>query len=174
MATYRFTCEGERSIFLDDDKHGTAQTRQAAEIFATRISRRKYGQNGHVRSLRADNWAQDNSSVTWEAFIGKPARGDLNTTAGGNIRLTVYRELYKGRRKDIATAEREYVLVRSDRGDGGWSLHMPGTTDQEIACGESQELVSGPSAMRNGKWLRPNSKDYAAARRALAEHFAAT
>jgi len=68
----------------------------------------------------------------------------------------------------------DFVLVRSDQGDGGWSLHEAGSTDEEIANGEAPELVSGPSAMRNGQWLRPNSKDYIAARRALAERFAAT
>lgn len=174
MATYRYTCEGQRSILIDEDEHGPNQISQAAETFATRAARQKYGPKGHVRSLRADNWARDHSSVTYEAFIGKPERGDPNTTAGGNVWLTVYCELYRGRRKDIATVEQEYVLVRSDQGDGGWSLHMAGSTDDMIANGEAPELVSGQSAMRNGQWLRPNSKDYIAARRALAERFAAT
>ena len=56
------------------------------------------------------------------------------------------------------------VLCRSDAGDGGWSLHAPGSTDEDIATGEAPALTSGPSGKnRGGKWLRPNARDYAAA-----------
>ena len=56
------------------------------------------------------------------------------------------------------------VLCRSDAGDGGWSLHAPGSTDEDIATGEAPALTSGPSGKnRGGKWLRPNPRDYAAA-----------
>ncbi|CAB4144377.1 hypothetical protein UFOVP469_27 [uncultured Caudovirales phage] len=59
----------------------------------------------------------------------------------------------------------DFVLVRSDSGDGGWSLHAPGSTDEDIATGEAPALTSGPSGKnRGGKWLRPNARDYAAAR----------
>ena len=44
------------------------------------------------------------------------------------------------------------VLCRSDAGDGGWSLHAPGSTDEDIATGEAPSLTSGP-----------NARDYAAA-----------
>ena len=61
--------------------------------------------------------------------------------------------------------DHDFVLARSDAGDGGWSLHAPGTTDEDIATGEAPALTSGPSGKnRGGKWLRPNARDYAAAR----------
>ena len=56
------------------------------------------------------------------------------------------------------------VLCRSDAGDGGWSLHAPGSTDEDIATGDAPPLTSGPSGKnRLGQWLRPNARDYAAA-----------
>ena len=61
--------------------------------------------------------------------------------------------------------DHDFVLARSDAGDGGWSLHAPGTTDEDIATGEAPALTSGPSGKnRGGKWLRPHARDYAAAR----------
>ena len=54
------------------------------------------------------------------------------------------------------------MLVRSDAGDGGWSLHAPGSTDDEIASGDAPPLVSGPSDTdRDGEWERPDGADYA-------------
>jgi hypothetical protein len=47
----------------------------------------------------------------------------------------------------------ELVLCRSDNGDGGWSLHAPGSTDQEIADGTSLCLASG-EAPGPSKWDR--------------------
>lgn len=57
------------------------------------------------------------------------------------------------------------VLVRSDCGDGGWSLHRPGATDDEIADGGAPPLVCGPARWdeRAGDWDRPNAADYARA-----------
>lgn len=55
------------------------------------------------------------------------------------------------------------VLVRSDRGDGGWSLHAPGSTDEEIADGTASALASGPAEKIDGEWSRPNASDYARA-----------
>lgn len=57
-------------------------------------------------------------------------------------------------------------MVRSDMGDGGWSLHRPG---------EMEPVLSGPSeANEDGEWLRPNADDYALAeRRAAADELPA-
>ena len=60
-----------------------------------------------------------------------------------------------------------YVLVRSDLGDGGWSLHAPGATDDAIATGAAPALVTGPATWQDGAWSRPDARDYAAARAAL-------
>lgn len=57
-------------------------------------------------------------------------------------------------------------LLRSDVGDGGWSLH---TTDQiadSDASGEPPEvLLSGPAQWDEASedWSRPNTEDVAAA-----------
>jgi len=72
----------------------------------------------------------------------------------------------------------KFVLCRSDAGDGGWSLHAPGSTDEDIATGEAPPLVTGGAAWLDDRWSRPSAADYAvalsvyewlAARRALAE-----
>ena len=61
------------------------------------------------------------------------------------------------------------ILVRSDQGDGGWSLHSPGVTDKEIAQGDAPPLTSGTASMdENGEWDRPDSADYARALRVSA------
>ena len=49
------------------------------------------------------------------------------------------------------------ILTRSDAGDGGWSLHPPDTTDEQIATGEVLPLLTGDDA--DG----PTSEDYAEA-----------
>jgi hypothetical protein len=53
------------------------------------------------------------------------------------------------------------VLCRSDAGDGGWSLHPPGTTDDEIASGDARILASGDAERTtDGHWSRPDPADY--------------
>ena len=59
-------------------------------------------------------------------------------------------------------AATDLILCRSDMGDGGWILHAPGSTDEDIAEGNAPALVSGRS--RRG----PNEADYADAFRQLA------
>lgn len=64
----------------------------------------------------------------------------------------------------------DLVLCRSDTGDGGWSLHAPGSTDEQIATGEAPYLVSGPAEFDadQGDWNRPNEADYREAAEKLA------
>ena len=57
----------------------------------------------------------------------------------------------------------DLVLVRSDQGDGGWSLHPAGSTDEQIASGDAPYLVSGTAQWVDGDWDRPNAQDYAKA-----------
>ena len=63
----------------------------------------------------------------------------------------------------FATAEAaekdDFVLCKSP---DGWSLHEPGSSDEDIATGDSPYLVSGPGAV-------PADTDYEAARRVLIE-----
>ena len=58
----------------------------------------------------------------------------------------------------------DLVLCRSDCGDGGWSLHPAGSTDEQIASGDAPVLVSGAAQWVDGDWDRPNAQDYASAR----------
>jgi len=55
-----------------------------------------------------------------------------------------------------------FILCRSDTGDGGWSLHPPGTTDEEIAEGDAAILACGEADWdaEKGDWNRPNYEDY--------------
>jgi len=62
---------------------------------------------------------------------------------------------------DLEAIKKNFVLVRSDRGDGGWSIHVPGATDADIAEGHYPPLVSGDS--RDG----PTDADYLAAEQAM-------
>jgi len=49
-----------------------------------------------------------------------------------------------------------FVLVRSDAGDGGWSLYASGSTDEEIASGEAPPILSGRAYQHpDGEWSRP-------------------
>jgi hypothetical protein len=66
----------------------------------------------------------------------------------------------------------DLVLCRSDSGDGGWSLHAPGSTDEAIACGEAPYLACGPGEMEDGQWSRPDFQDYRNAMMNLAERAA--
>ena len=63
----------------------------------------------------------------------------------------------------IVNQEDDLVLVRSDQGDGGWSLHPAGSTDEQIAQGDAPYLVSGTAQWVDGEWDRPNAEDYAEA-----------
>jgi hypothetical protein len=67
------------------------------------------------------------------------------------------------------TRYRIFTLVRSDQGDGGWSLHEPDATDEEIAEGSGRGvyLVSGPSLWNHDAdaWDRPDDSDYYAAQK---------
>jgi hypothetical protein len=63
----------------------------------------------------------------------------------------------------------DLVLVRSDAGDGGWSLHAPGATDEQIAEGDAPALLTGEADMDDdGEWTAPTADDYAAALMILA------
>ena len=60
---------------------------------------------------------------------------------------------------------RRLVLCRSDQGDGGWSLHPAGTTDEAIADGRAVLLASGTAEWIDGQWDRPDRTDYTKALR---------
>lgn len=57
------------------------------------------------------------------------------------------------------------ILCRSDEGDGGWSLHQAGSTDEQIANGTAPVLASGTAEWDEElrEWDRPDESDYDAA-----------
>jgi hypothetical protein len=66
----------------------------------------------------------------------------------------------------------DLILVRADDGHGGWSLHHPDSTDEDIADGSSPALASGPAQWTEvGDWDRPNADDYRRAYVAWLENF---
>ena len=56
----------------------------------------------------------------------------------------------------------DLIVCRSDTGDGGWSLHAPGSTNEQIASGDAPYLVCGPAEWdaETQEWSRPNEGDY--------------
>lgn len=64
---------------------------------------------------------------------------------------------------DIDPADSDFVVCESA---DGWSLHAPGSTDEEIARGDAPPLVSGPWG--NDDHVIPASA-YEEARRVLAQ-----
>lgn len=60
----------------------------------------------------------------------------------------------------------KFLLVRSDAGDGGWSLHHHNASDEDIASGDAPVLTSGMAEWDEAsqEWSRPNAADYAVAR----------
>lgn len=64
----------------------------------------------------------------------------------------------------------DLVICRSDIGDGGWSLHAPGSTDEQIASGERPALNSGTAEKddETGYWSAPDEHDYRIALTTLA------
>jgi hypothetical protein len=55
-------------------------------------------------------------------------------------------------------------LLRSDTGDGGWSLHTP----EQIADADTNDdvpecLLAGPAEWDGDEWSRPNAEDIATA-----------
>lgn len=66
---------------------------------------------------------------------------------------------------------KQLELVRSDRGDGGWSLHPHGYSDDQYAAGDVPVLASGTAEVdkETGAWSRPNQEDYTMAERAAAQ-----
>jgi len=78
----KYTCNGFQSV--------TAETMsEAANIFANRAARRKYGKSGYARTCNLGAYAQDGSLAEFSAFIGYTT--GRNETTGHNINFTVYR-----------------------------------------------------------------------------------
>ncbi len=76
----KYTCNGFQSV--------TAATmNEAAEIFANRAARRKYGRGAYARTCHPQSHSQDMSLAEFSAFIGYTT--GHNETTGNNINFTV-------------------------------------------------------------------------------------
>lgn len=60
----------------------------AAEIFANRAARKRYGRRGYSRTCTIQSWSQDNTLGEYQAFIGY--RTAPQETTGSNVHFTVY------------------------------------------------------------------------------------
>lgn len=67
---------------------------EAAEIFATREARKRYGRTAHARTCNQNAYAQDGSFSEYNAFIGYTPAGkhNIGTTIGTNFLFSVYVE----------------------------------------------------------------------------------
>lgn len=70
----------------------------------------------------------------------------------------------------------DLTLCRSDQGDGGWSLHPPGFSDEDIASGFAPILATGGAKWRNdmADWDRPDTQDYRFAEEEWRKHWTRT
>lgn len=78
----KYTCNGFNSV--------KAETiNEAAEVFANRAARRKYGRSGYSRTCTQQSHNHDLSVAEYSAFIGYTT--GQNETTGNNISFTVFR-----------------------------------------------------------------------------------
>ena len=116
---------------------------------------------------------QDNDSIDWTGYWPVVDPADLTVTAisaGDDAKLVLAAivapalVVRDGASDVLVQRQGDLVLVRSDTGDGGWSLHPAGSTDEQIASGDAPYLVSGTAQWVDGEWDRPNAQDYAKAK----------
>ena len=134
----------------------------------------------HVKDLITDeilrkhvNTVLGNDSIDWTGYWPVVDPDDLTVTAisDGDDDELVLADIVDGGvlvrdgASDVLIQRQgDLVLCRSDCGDGGWSLHPAGSTDEQIASGDAPYLVSGTAQWVDGEWDRPNAQDYAKAK----------
>ena len=133
----------------------------------------------HVKDLITDeilrkhvNTVLGNDSIDWTGYWPVVDPDDLTVTAisDGDDDELVLADIVApalvvrdGACDVLIQRQGDLVLCRSDCGDGGWSLHPAGSTDEQIASGDAPVLVSGTAQWVDGDWDRPNAQDYARA-----------
>jgi hypothetical protein len=75
----KYTTAGMRAVTAESMS-------EAAEIFALRIGRRKYGRRARVAARNQTAHSQDGRVAEFSVFVGRPVAGG---TDGHNINLTV-------------------------------------------------------------------------------------
>jgi len=78
----KYTCNGFKSVKVET-------MNEAAEIFANRAAKRKYGRSAYCRTCTMGSYAENGSLAEYSAFIGYTT--GQNETSGNNINFTVYR-----------------------------------------------------------------------------------
>jgi hypothetical protein len=78
----KYTTSGRRAVKAESMK-------AAAEVFANRAARDKFGRSGYCRTCTLGSWSQDNTLGEFSAFIGRST--GRNETTGHNINFTVSR-----------------------------------------------------------------------------------
>jgi len=76
----KYICNGFKSVKVET-------MNEAAEIFANRAAKRKYGRSAYSRTCAQQSYAQDMSFAEYSAFIGYTT--GQNETSGSNINFTV-------------------------------------------------------------------------------------
>ena len=113
-----------------------------------------------------------NDSIDWTGYwpVVDPDTLTVTAISDGDDDELVLADIVDGRvvvrngASDVLIQRQgDLVLVRSDTGDGGWSLHPAGSTDEQIASGDAPYLGSGTAQWVDGDWDRPNAQDYAKA-----------
>jgi hypothetical protein len=117
---------------------------------------------GNGRGLDADDIAQTTKSV--QDAVNNAWLDGASIDAWRAFALKLLGHVSAEDREGARWARANLVLARSDAGDGGWSLHAPGSTDRQIAEGEARVLASGEAEMgADGEWSAPTDADYLAA-----------
>jgi hypothetical protein len=139
--------------------------------FATYLVNISHKQRYTLTAGQLDEFARDLDDRVIEAIQAVEKKHGITLELEGSYRARTgrdHRPLTK-EESDLGLLPK-LVLTRSDQGDGGWSLHPPGTTDEQIANGDVAPLATGesfPSAVLGKKWARPNDADYTSAYRSL-------
>lgn len=76
----KYICSGFNSVKAENMS-------EAAEVFANRAAKRKYGRKGYCRTCNMGSHSQDGRMAEYSAFIGY--KTGQNQTTGGNINFTV-------------------------------------------------------------------------------------
>jgi len=79
----KYTTNGRRPVVAESIS-------DAAEVFANRAARDKFGRSGYCRTCTLQSWSRDNTMGELCGFIGYST--GRNETTGHNVNFTVYRE----------------------------------------------------------------------------------
>jgi hypothetical protein len=161
MTNWRETDEAAEFIATGDSRETSREIMQAVAFFAHTLGEAEELWNG-------DGFGRIcNPSDLWEHVTGNGRRDPTEFCWGAagshwwnHIQSSAHGDDGMGEKIVPEVTADDLVLCRSDTGDGGWSLHAPGSTDEQIASGDAPYLVSGEAEQVDGEWSRPDAQDY--------------